>query len=188
MAFCGLVNQAGTAILLRRLAAVLSTINGFLDIYSPYTSEQLGELHGLNLPNVRQVGFFPPHELAERLPEATNALFLPASFEPHERTDISTLFPSKLADYSAIGLPIVIWGPTYSSAARWASENPGATLLITENNDNACRDAIESLMTSSDAELIAHRGVIAGKKYFQIEQARGTLLSVLQVSTKSNAN
>src|SRR5262249_28092158 len=124
-AFCGHVHQDGTLTLLRALADVLAAAEGHLDLYTPHPEDVLAGW-GLRPPVVRRVGFLAPAEMAERLGQTADALFLPASFAARERLDVATLFPSKLTDYTAAGLPILVWGPRYSSAARWALNNPGA--------------------------------------------------------------
>ena len=137
LAFCGHVHQAGTLTLLRGMAETLAASNGRLDLYTPHTAEAI-EGWGLKSPAVQRVGFLAPHEMADRLGDTADALFLPASFEPRERVDVATLFPSKLADYTAIGLPILIWGPSYSSAARWATDNPGVAALVSAPTRLGC--------------------------------------------------
>ena len=92
--------------LLRRLAGILRGLGGRLDLYMRDDARVL-ERYGLDLPNVRPVGFFPPKEMAERMAVSAHALFLPASFLPNEAFDVATLFPSKLADYTAVGLPLL---------------------------------------------------------------------------------
>ena len=134
VAFCGRIHQAGNAALLRELAAVLATMNGRIDFYGPYTAQSLAVDYGLTAPVVRTAGFFPAAEMGERVGRTAHALFLPASFEPRERDDVATLFPSKLADYTAIGLPVLVWGAAI--ARRHAGQprilgRPSASPILT---------------------------------------------------------
>jgi hypothetical protein len=132
VAYAGMLYQVAAMRALVALAGEVGRMNGRVDLYVPYTDEQLSDW-GLTGPHVRRVGFFPAaRDMANRAAATSRALFLPASFDPDDRRDVSTLFPSKLADYTGIGLPIVVWGPAYSSAARWAAENPGAAELVTD--------------------------------------------------------
>ncbi len=180
VAYCGLIHQAGTAVLLRELAAVLAAMNGRLDYYSPYTADFLAANWGLTPPVVRSVGFLPAAEMGERVGRTAHILFLPASFEPREREDVSTLFPSKLADYTAIGLPVLVWGPGYSSAARWAAENPGATLCITDSDPTALKAALSRLVADPlHAVSVAIAGVEAGNQYFELTAARRKFFSAI---------
>jgi hypothetical protein len=180
VAYCGLVSQSGTGVLLRQLAATLARLGGYLDLYTPHDAGLLAAM-GLDQPNVRRGGFLPPQQLSETVARTAHALFLPASFEPRERNDVATLFPSKLADYTAIGLPILVWGPPYSSAVRWAAENPGATLCVRDPDPAAVLAVLERLVGDpAHAAAVAASGVAAGSRYFDVAAARATFFAALE--------
>jgi hypothetical protein len=179
VAFCGQIHQDGTTHLLRQLAEVLAGMGGRLDIYSLLSADEL-ESRSLAPPTVRVAGFFPATEMGERVAATADALFLPASFEPRERQDVATLFPSKLADYTAIGLPVLIWGPPYSSAVRWAQEHPGTAAVVTEPDAFAVRAALERLVADPlDACRLASAAALAGKACFEPLIARANLYRAL---------
>jgi glycosyltransferase involved in cell wall biosynthesis len=179
VAFCGMIHQDGTTVLLRKLAAVLAGLDGHLDLYTMLSADQLAAWD-LGPPTVRVRGFFPAAEMGERIAQTSHALFLPASFEPRERTDVATLFPSKLTDYVAIGLPVLVWGPEYSSAVRWALENPRATILVTEPDPAALRGAVLRVATDPPfAAAVAAAGLAAGSRYFDLAVARQKLRQAL---------
>ena len=173
VAYCGLIHQVGTAVLLRELAAVLATMNGRLDFYGPYSADVLAANWGLTPPVVWAAGFFPAAEMGERVGcqrDGPRGSSLPASFEPREREDVSTLFPSKLADYTAIGLPVLVWGPGYSSAARWAAENPGATVCITDHDPTPVKAALNRLVGDPVYTVkVAMAGIQAGNRDFRAD-------------------
>jgi glycosyltransferase involved in cell wall biosynthesis len=172
VAFCGMIHHDGTAALVRELAAILDQLGGRLDLYTSLGKSDLAE-RALSSPAVRLRGFLPAEELGERIGESAHALFLPTSFEPRERTDVATLFPSKLADYTAIGLPVLIWAPADSSASRWARENPGATFCVTDRDSSPVRSAVMKLASDpSFAAKIAEMGIAAGNRSFDLAQAR----------------
>lgn len=180
LAYCGNIHLSGTADLLRRMATCLATCQGYLDLYTSATREVLA-VHGLDRPNVRLCGFFPAKELGDRVGNTAHALFLPTSFDPSERIDVSTLFPSKLADYTAIGLPILIWGPSYSSAARWANDFPGACVCITDPQESAVSDIVHRFATDPQYGTdLAAAGLAAGSQCFELESARQILYSALR--------
>jgi hypothetical protein len=180
IAFCGQIHQDGTTDLLRQLVVVLAEMAGHLDIYTLLTAEQLAG-HGLRPPVVRWRGFLPASELGELVGRTAHALFLPASFLPRERDDVATLFPSKLADYTAIGLPIILWGPRYSSAVRWARENAGAALAFTEPDGAGMRVAIAQLVADpARAAELAAAAVHAGEICFHPHTARAQLFQALR--------
>ncbi len=185
VAFCGNIHLGGTADLLRRMAGLLATLGGFLDLYTQATAKGLAT-HRLDLPNVRLRGFFPAAEVGERVGQTAHVLFLPASFDPRERIDISTLFPSKLADYTAIGLPILVWGPGYSSAVRWAADHPGATVCITDTDPAAVQSAVARLAADPEyAAEIAAAGIAAGAACFDPAPAREALYNALREGCQS---
>jgi hypothetical protein len=180
LAFAGALYTSGAQGLLRHVAELLEDVRGELHLYTRADRTEIGRA-GLDRPNVKLQGFFPPQEMAERMAETAHALFLPASFLQRERTDVSTLFPSKLADYTAVGLPILAWGPPYSSSSRWFSENPGASELVTEFDLSAVRRAIHRLAADpAHAAARAVAAISAGNRYFAPDMARGTFLSELQ--------
>lgn len=184
VAFCGMIHQDGTNHLLRELAAVLAQLGGHLDLYTPLDASNLSA-RGLHAPVVRAQGFFPAQEMGERLGRTAHALFLPASFEPRERDDISTLFPSKLADYTAIGLPVIVWGPPYSSAARWARENPGATVCVTDPDRAPVGEALKRLFGDADhATQVAEAAIAAGRRYFELAAAQNIFHKALQAGPR----
>lgn len=182
VAHCGFIHLKGNAALLRQVAEMVGRMGGHLDLYTLHTDGDLA-WHGLVPPIVRRIGFFPAAEMAERLGNTADALILTASFEPQDRVDMATLFPSKLADYTAIGLPLVVWGPNYSSAARWAAENPGSSLLYTEPAAEPIERALHELRSNRErAAELAAGAVAAGMRYFDLSIARGQLYRALMRS------
>ncbi len=174
VAYAGTLLHTGDRALLRQFAELLASWGGRLDLYSPHDPGFLSS-NGLDHPNIRLVGFFPASEMAERVAATAVALLLLASFEEAEQLDVATLFPSKLADYTGIGLPIVIWGPRYSSAARWAAENPGATVCVTDPDPTALKAALSRLLTDPlYAVSVTIAGIEAGRRYFDVSEARET--------------
>ena len=185
VAYAGMIHEDWTADRLRAMAAVLAPMGGLLDLYVPYPEEKLAQW-GLNLANVRLVGFFPAAEMGDRVAASSDMLFLPASFDPRERVNVSTLFPSKLADYTAVGLPVLVWGPGYSSAARWAADNPGATALVTDPNPGALRDAVERLATDPDyASRVAADGIAAGRRDFDADSVFARFLDAITMGRQT---
>jgi hypothetical protein len=179
IAFAGTMHTVGAIQLLRLMAQLLLTLNGRLDLYIPESTD-LAQLQ-LNLTNVGKAGFCPPAELATRLAGSAHALFLPASFQPDEQTIVSTLFPSKLVDYTAIGLPIIIWGPLYSSAVRWGLENPASAVTFTTPNEAPIRKTITRIVEEPEyASALAHGAVAAGNRDFDLHLAQTSLYRHLQ--------
>ena len=191
VAFAGALYTVGACELLRQMAGLLAPLGGRLDLYTRATADELRGLD-LNRPNVRLAGFFAPPEMAERMSDSAHLLFLPASFLPAEATDVSTLFPSKLADYTAVGLPLLVWGPAYSSAARWAADNPEAARLVADPDPRPVVDAVAGLAADPGlAARLATAALAAGGRDFSGGAARAALRAALaaaaQATTPSGA-
>jgi hypothetical protein len=67
-----------------------------------------------------------------------------------DRPWVATAFPSKWADYSTLGLPVMVWAPQGSSSARFVSEHPGCAELVTSSDLSAVESAIARLEGSAD--------------------------------------
>lgn len=179
VAFAGALYTEGARELLRRMADVLAPLGGRLDLYTRPDPDAIKQFR-LDRANVRVVGFLPPREMADRMAETAHLLFLPASFLPSEATDVSTLFPSKLADYTAVGLPILVWGPAYSSAARWAASHSGTAVLIPTQTESSVLGAIQRIAQNlAHAENLAAEGVRRGRDQFDLVMARKPLFDAL---------
>jgi len=180
IAHAGFIHLAGNAELLRQLAELLEPLGGHLDLYTQHTQADLVRL-GLTSPAIRLVGYFPAHEFAERVAKTAHALFLTASFDDKDKIHESTLFPSKLADYTGIGLPILIWGPPYSSAARWAAENSQAALLFTERDTRRIAESVARISRDPEyARELARGAVETGLRFFELSTAREQLYGALR--------
>lgn len=114
-----------------------------LTLYTP-TSARALERMGLVGQNVRH-DEVKHEEIAGVLAEADVA-FLPLSFEPDMRHVVETSFPTKIAEYLAAGLPILVHAPSYSAVARYCREH-GCGLVVDEPNEAALRDALMRLAT-----------------------------------------
>ena len=123
--------------------------------------------NGLDVDNVVMGGLLPSMELVRRLRMEADVLFVPESFEEAQSGELDLSFPSKLTDYTATALPLLIWGPKESAAVRWASSEPGVAAVVTEPDENAMAVMLKKLA----AELAWRRDLGAtafevGKRYF----------------------
>ncbi len=85
-------------------------------------------------------------ELDSWLAEA-DAFLIPMVFDPQFRRRMETSFPSKLIEFAQFGKPLVIWGPEYCSAVRWASHGDRG-LCVTDPSPCVLVEAIENLAES----------------------------------------
>ncbi len=167
MAFAGTINSNGYTKALIALHDALEAVNGRLLIFGPLTQEQARQI-GLDLPNVAVGGLLSWPELMNRLREEVDALFVPMSFDEPDRSNMEMAFPSKLADCTAVGLPLVIYGPGYCSAVRWAMENPGVAELV--EIQEGLTDVVKRLASDSVRRVeLGRRALQVGEKYFSHE-------------------
>lgn len=108
--------------------------------------------------------FLPRNELNAWLSEA-GAFLIPMVFEAQSRRRMETSFPSKLIEFAQWGKPLIVWGPEYCSAIKWARQGNRA-LCITDPNPEALRTAVENLSGSSEEQ---QRLAIAARQAGQTE-------------------
>lgn len=147
-AYAGSINSSGYANALVLLSSILETFGCQLLIYSSLTQQTIVQI-GLNKDNVVVRPMISSTDLIHTLRSEANVLFLPMSFENDDRSNMEISFPSKLTDYTAIGLPLLIYGPTYCSAVRWARENPGVAEVVDKDVNEDLRLSVKRLITDS---------------------------------------
>jgi glycosyltransferase involved in cell wall biosynthesis len=164
VAFAGTINSPGYIEALIALHDVLRTVNGRLLIFGPITPDAARQ-NGLDLPNVTICGLLPWPDLMNRLRDEADALFVPMSFDVAERSNMEMSFPSKLADYTAVGVPLLIYGPPYCSAVGWANENRGVAEIAETPDDLAA--AVQRLADDPLHRLeLGKKALQTGRQYF----------------------
>lgn len=176
VAFAGTINTGGYANLLRTLALHLQAIDSRLVIYGPLSAGFAAQ-SGLDLPNIDLRGFVPSHELPARLRAEADVLFAPMSFAPSDRINMQMGFPSKLADYTAMGMPILICGPDDCSAICWARENPESAEYAVSPVD--LPSALDRLRSPEHRRDLAAGAMAAGLAHFSYSAASKTFATVL---------
>jgi glycosyltransferase involved in cell wall biosynthesis len=149
-AYAGTINTPGYARALRTVAEVLLGLHARLLVFGPLTQAD-ANANGLDLPNVELKGMLKSADLILRLHQEANVLFVPMSFDKADRVNTRMGFPSKLTDYSAAALPLLVWGPEECSAIVWCRSQPGTFTTVTEDSPAALSQACRSLIL--DGEL-----------------------------------
>jgi glycosyltransferase involved in cell wall biosynthesis len=90
--------------------------------------------------------FIPSNQLMEAV-RSYQAVLVVMSFEAGLRRRMTTSFPSKLVDAMQLGLPVVMWGPEYCSAVKWARKGDRA-LCVTDPDPSALRETLEEIAAS----------------------------------------
>ena len=158
---------------LRELMPVLSNANIRLRIYSHDTS-------AATLAGATHAGGFPPAELWERVKGECDAVWLPYAHDDHHRALYATHFPSKLTEYMALGMPVIISGPAQATGVKWGMAHREATVTLPDADVDEIGSALERLR--GDAALrvqIAERSR-GSDRDFDPRQIRDQFLTVLR--------
>ncbi|HEY4784822.1 MAG TPA: hypothetical protein VIH57_02180 [Bacteroidales bacterium] len=77
-------------------------------------------------------GYSPdPLQTWEKIKEECDAVILPYCFNENGDYELyKTHFPSKLTEYLALGLPVIITGPQYATGVKWGLAHPDASITI----------------------------------------------------------
>jgi hypothetical protein len=161
---------------LRDLASAIESSGGRLLIFGP-TIEQI-RAENLDRPNVIAGGFV--FNMIEAIREQADVLFLPMTFEAREQSNMEVSFPSKLAEYTAAGLPLLIYGPAYCSAVRWAQENNDSAEVVSQQGTAGLERAIEKLSDPVHRDKLAVRAIELGARFFSFESALDIFLAAIR--------
>jgi glycosyltransferase involved in cell wall biosynthesis len=186
VAFAGTVNSPGLVTLLNHLSAVLLELGGRLLIFGPI-SQADAENAGLKAKNITISGLLSSPDLIAKLRAEADVLFVPMSFLPYDRPNMEINFPSKLTDYTAVGLPILIYGPEYSSAVQWAQDNPGVAEVVTAQDTAHLSSSVRRVIHDKDYRLsLGAAALRVGLKYFDTDVALKTFYQALGQPTGEN--
>jgi glycosyltransferase involved in cell wall biosynthesis len=94
-----------------------------------FTNEAGRRVAGVEYANVQVHEFLPEERLVSHLAAEADALVVALDFSADASETMETMFSSKLAEYTATGLPVVIMAPPHAHMARWARAQ-GCFLVI----------------------------------------------------------
>jgi glycosyltransferase involved in cell wall biosynthesis len=173
VAFAGTLHP-GQIAPMRIMADVLQNLKGRLLVFGPATRAEL-DAAGLSGPHIELRGMLPSaNALLEAVRQKADLLYAPLPFDESWRGNASLGFPSKLTDYTAAALPILIHGPSWSSAVRWARHEPASSLVVDTAASEALEQALHTLQSDPALRVRLARGAAeAGRKYFSAESALG---------------
>jgi glycosyltransferase involved in cell wall biosynthesis len=175
--FAGTINSNGYIQALVALQDALKPVGGRLLIFGPLAPD-VAQRVGLDDANTEIGGLLGWTDLMARLRDEADALFVPMSFDVRDRANMEMAFPSKLADCTATGLPLLIYGPDYCSAVRWGRENPGVAEIVEEQAD--LHNAIERLSQNPALRVaLGKRALEIGRQYFTHEHVQTVFYKAL---------
>ena len=164
---------------LRTLAAALTGAPTRLEVFGPFGEDAKRDLLSIS-PAISFQGFVPFDQMIRDLRAIADVLFLPMTFDAAGRNNMTVSFPSKFTDYTATGLPLLIYGPPYSSAVRWARSFDDVAEIVDRESVDALREAIARIAADHDRRAaLAGRAVAIGRQCFDPEGARAALAAAL---------
>ena len=129
-----------------------------------------------------------PDELWPRVMAECDAVWLPYSHGVEMRSLYETHFPSKLTEYTALGMPVLISGPSYATGVRWGERAGDATITLADDTIDAIRGACSRLTGDPALRTSLARGaLVAGARDFDPSHIRDTLYEQLHRAAEGRA-
>jgi hypothetical protein len=179
-AYAGRILIAGYARLVADLARCLEHRGGSLLLYGPHSPEDLRRW-GLDRQNVFPQGVASPAELISCLRERADFVFVPMAFDADGMDyNMRVSFPSKLVDYTATGLPILVWGPEDCSAVRWARLHAPVAEVVASKEVGEIDAALERLEQPRHRERLGRASLELGDRLFAHSSCVHTLFRALK--------
>jgi len=124
--------------------------------------------HGLQTPNVSAKHFLPNNELLTWCKMNADILYLPKSFDNDQELLIQYSFPSKLVDYTSLGLPIIIHAPRIASIVEFAEANKDTKFaeVVTSNEPDALASSITALMDEDYRNKLGKNSLKVWQRFF----------------------
>jgi glycosyltransferase involved in cell wall biosynthesis len=181
VAFAGSLNTPEYVRQLAALSRLLPRIGGRLMLFGPFGAEALVTA-GVNGHGIVVGGLVPSAELVPRLRAEADVLFLPMPFAKDQATAFALNFPSKLADYTAAAMPLLIWGPEDSSAVKWAISERNVAAVVTDSNESVMAATLEKLAHNAAwRQRLGKAAAEVGKRYFSPSRAEATFYQGLSL-------
>jgi len=153
-------------------------------VFSPLTPES-ARAQGYEHPDIEFHSFVSPDEIVHTLRERADVLLATMKFQSQNQRIARYSFPSKLTDYTAAGLPIVLWGPDYWSAITWGHEHDTAEVVTSPRPVDAAQ-AIATLLSNAPRRThITRRAIEIGRRYFSHDAATDTFFTGVRNSVSA---
>jgi hypothetical protein len=178
-AYAGSIYSPGYQQALVQMAQALEGMGGRLRIYGHDASAREA-MPLLQRGNIDFCGFFPSAKLIATLRQEADLLYLPMPFDEESRINARLSFPSKLTDYTAAGLPMIIHGPPDCSPVGWAKQHAGVALTVEELSPQTLEKEIHRLWASPQERVsLARMAMEIGRQEFSLEHAQDILMKAL---------
>ena len=132
-------------------------------------------------------GGFISRELLTTELQNADALLVIIPFNTKSRRWAETSFPSKLIEYCKFGKPIIIWGPNYSNAVKWAVQHQSA-LIVTSPSVHDLLTAMNKLSIQKEEQIrLGNRALALATGMFNAESIQQIFVdSIYDIVNKKN--
>ena len=115
-----------------------------------------------------------PEEAWTHIKQECDAVLLPYCFANHGHQNLyRTHFPSKLPEYLALGMPVVVTGPIDAAGVKWGLRHPGSCIVITQQDGQEWVNALAQLKHDETLRLrLSKSAVVAGNSEFEPSSIR----------------
>jgi glycosyltransferase involved in cell wall biosynthesis len=158
---------------MRELMPALSTKNIRMRIYSHDTA-------AASIAGATHAGGFPAAELWQKVKAECDAVWLPYAHRDHDQLLYATHFPSKLTEYMALGMPVLITGPSAATGVKWGAAHSAGTLTLPDAGEAEIAAALERLRTDPELRVAIAARSRGGDQDFDPIKIRRQFVSVLQ--------
>ncbi len=127
-------------------------------------------------------GFMPSARAWMEVKRDCDAVVFPYLAPPGSMEKLYAIhFPSKLPEYLALGMPIIMVGPEVATGVRWARKHPGCVLLLDPDSPQTWFGSLREIADSAPLRIsLASRALDAGLQEFDPVQIRSHFLQCLQ--------
>lgn len=131
-------------------------------------------------------GGFPPEEVWRRVQSEADVVLLPYSTDFSYDRLYRTHFPSKLPEYLALGMPVLVSGPSYAAGVSWARQNPDAAMWLNESGLTEVRKRLTQLKKSADVRAAySARSLATGKQEFSPKFLRNQFTAAIRRASRA---
>ena len=109
-----------------------------------------------------------------------DAVILPYSSSERMKQLYSYHFPSKLPEYLALGMPVIITGPEYATGVRWGKRNPESVITCESENSKKLMALLQNLKTDAILrEKMSNGAAEISRKEFNPSKIRARFMEII---------
>jgi hypothetical protein len=139
----------------------------------------------LDVPGTTHRGSLPTSELWESVKRECDLVWLPYGHDAHHRLLYETHFPSKLTEYIALGMPVLISGPRQATGVKWGMAHPAAALTLADDTVEDLVRAVGRLREDAAFRTGLAAAAVGGGVEFEPATIRRLFLDVLRWAARA---